>query len=795
MSDNAAREPSPREKVERLKVLARRAPSFWLGAALIAAIVFTTGIVTILRMPRIYESETVILGRDAIRTDPRDDTPSMHAQRLGPKIKDLLLARSRLERIILEFNLYSDVVERFGMLDAVEEMRAQIGFRTRDSDMFVVSFQSEDRDLAQQITARLAESMIEEFVRDHVSRTQAARNFLADEEKRAELELEEKGRALAEFLSDNPQFAWDPTRGFPATGAAPTMGALPLPSNVISDPELASLQREKARLEERLGGGQSRDPKTAALLQSLEEARAQAQAALAQAQVELTEKRQRLTEEHPDVIAARGRAISAGRAFGEADAALSKARASLAGAAPVDPKLREQLATIRSAIAARERVLASSRSKPSPKKNTPATPSRSGWGSVELETEWQRLVREVSEARNQKEDVANKRARAELTASATMTSGSMLMTVIDPAFRPTRPIKPKRMVLGGVTLALSSTLGVLWAFARVLMNDTIFDALDIESKGGPKVLVSIPRDPLPEATSASAMVVCRDGGEVDVSIHRTVTPAPDSRPLRLASVSGASRAAAMALHPEPRGSALVLAPEAPRAEDEAPEPVEVVAFASPRSAENQGDLPVVGLRAIAALRALRFRIEQLAADGGMVVGITSPTAGEGKSRLAVQLALALSESERSRVLLVEANLERPSLARLLGVDLPESHGFSTQMRKRATGEACGRWGVAACGGSLHLLAESHEGAGAPGMLHSRHFQSAIDELRPGYDYIVIDGPSVLEEGGAMSVERVVDGLILLARAKRTQGSSLLRAASMLGGERVLGVVLTDVEET
>src|SRR3954471_8191243 len=67
----------------------------------------------------------------------------------------------------------------------------------------------------------------------------------------------------------------------------------------------------------------------------------------------------------------------------------------------------------------------------------------------------------------------------------------------------------------------------------------------------------------------------------------------------------------------------------------------------------------------AALRVLRHRLELHRAEGMWTFGVTSALDGEGKSALAAQLALVLSEAQRSRVLLVEASLERPTLALLL----------------------------------------------------------------------------------------------------------------------------------
>ena len=54
-----------------------------------------------------------------------------------------------------------------------------------------------------------------------------------------------------------------------------------------------------------------------------------------------------------------------------------------------------------------------------------------------------------------------------------------------------------------------------------------------------------------------------------------------------------------------------------------------------------------------------------------VLGITSANPGEGKTVFALNLALTLRESVRSRVLLIEANLRTPIMAKMLGFTIPE----------------------------------------------------------------------------------------------------------------------------
>jgi Mrp family chromosome partitioning ATPase len=189
-----------------------------------------------------------------------------------------------------------------------------------------------------------------------------------------------------------------------------------------------------------------------------------------------------------------------------------------------------------------------------------------------------------------------------------------------------------------------------------------------------------------------------------------------------------------------------------------------------------------------ALRVLRHRLEQRRGDGSFVVSVMSPLPGEGKTALAVRLALTLSEAERARVILVEGNFERPRLASTLGLRLPEDAGLSAQLQRRMNGGGA-PWGVVRLGPSLSLLAEPGEEAAFPAAIHSTHFEAAISALRRSYEYVIVDGPAIIGAGDANVLEGVSDGVLVVVRAKVTQGKALTRATQQLGSARVLGVVL------
>jgi Mrp family chromosome partitioning ATPase len=154
------------------------------------------------------------------------------------------------------------------------------------------------------------------------------------------------------------------------------------------------------------------------------------------------------------------------------------------------------------------------------------------------------------------------------------------------------------------------------------------------------------------------------------------------------------------------------------------------------------------------------------------------------------LALVLSESQRARVLLVEANFQRPTIANLLGFTVPDGQAFSSQIARKMRGDV-EPWCVVALGPALHVLAESSAEQAFPETLHSTHFQNAIVFLGRGYDFVVVDAPSILGSGDANVVENAVDGVIVVAHSGKTRGTEMREAVKQLGERKTVGVVLWD----
>jgi Mrp family chromosome partitioning ATPase len=189
----------------------------------------------------------------------------------------------------------------------------------------------------------------------------------------------------------------------------------------------------------------------------------------------------------------------------------------------------------------------------------------------------------------------------------------------------------------------------------------------------------------------------------------------------------------------------------------------------------------------AAYRVLRYRLMER--GNPRVIVVSSPRAKEGKTTCAVNLALALGECGRARVLLVEANLRSPKLAEMLAFMPPQCFGEQVAAHRDQPDEP---WTVVEAHSPwLHVAAVKPDLKDRP-LIDGPAFAIAIDQLRhAGYDYVVIDTPPVLGTADVNLTQDSADGVLLVIKARTTAGRHLRRAIEQLAPSRVLGLVMAD----
>jgi Mrp family chromosome partitioning ATPase len=187
----------------------------------------------------------------------------------------------------------------------------------------------------------------------------------------------------------------------------------------------------------------------------------------------------------------------------------------------------------------------------------------------------------------------------------------------------------------------------------------------------------------------------------------------------------------------------------------------------------------------AAFRVLRHHLLEVGRPQCVVV--TSPQPGDGKTTTAVNLALALAECGRAKVLLVETNLRRPQLSHIFKFMPPWC--FAEQLAAHRH-QPMMPWSLIEIP-QLWL----HVGAINPRiektqLLDGPAFAIAMERLRlGGYDHIIVDGPPVLGSADVNLMADAADAVLFAVRARRSTTRDLRRAIEQLGDQKFVGAVL------
>lgn len=482
--DAAARAAGPQPP--SIASMIRRTLAHWYVAVLVTLVgVALTAVVVQSRKP-VYRSETVIFYREGVKSTYLGPDGPDPLRTLAARLKETLLARSNLEKVVTEFDLFPEIREKRGMVDAVDRLRSKIIFKTRSPDTFAISAEGQTREQAQEVTQRLADILVEETTR--VRRTQAkiTTEFLEAELKRAEQDVEKAEAELAAFLAEHPEFAIETASPGGAQAGAAVRAQRAAATG--SDPTLEALERQAPRLRARLTG----KPETVAAAPAapppaLVRQKEQAEQELAAARRDLMDKQARFTEQHPDVRAAMTRVRNAEAALRRAEEALAQVPPPVVEVAVTDEaekaKIRAQLQKIEREIAARK----------SAKLGNQAAASETAQQIINIETEWSRLSREKARAQQRLADLEGKSFRAEMAASSEQGGYSAQIEVLDPAFKPSAPSGPSRKILAIGGLFLSIAAGIAAAAARgLVLDDRVYDMEDIDRMALAPVLVVVP---------------------------------------------------------------------------------------------------------------------------------------------------------------------------------------------------------------------------------------------------------------------------------------------------------------
>ncbi len=185
-------------------------------------------------------------------------------------------------------------------------------------------------------------------------------------------------------------------------------------------------------------------------------------------------------------------------------------------------------------------------------------------------------------------------------------------------------------------------------------------------------------------------------------------------------------------------------------------------------------------------RALRYTIEQLHKNSNLtVVGVSSPSAGDGKTTTAINLAGALAQAPNARILLVDMDLRRPSVGRqltlseagpgLVGAIIDPKLTLEDVVRRRPPF-------------NLSVLHAGRPPTAPYELLKSPRVAELIEEARRGYDYVILDMPPLVGVPDSRVIAHHVDGILLIVAAHWTPKKLVEEALSLLEPAKTIGLV-------
>ena len=170
---------------------------------------------------------------------------------------------------------------------------------------------------------------------------------------------------------------------------------------------------------------------------------------------------------------------------------------------------------------------------------------------------------------------------------------------------------------------------------------------------------------------------------------------------------------------------------------------------------------------------------------------TSAAAGDGKTTVVSNLAIALAEIGR-KVLIIDADLRRPRQHKIF--DVPNDAGLSTLLKSQdPQPDAWTRMVQDTKVPGLWILPSGPATQAAANLLYSPRLTELLSRVKREYDMVLIDTPPMLQMTDARVLGRMVDAAILVAKAEHTTRDALVAATKRFGEDRirVLGTILNN----
>ncbi|MBO0859534.1 MAG: CpsD/CapB family tyrosine-protein kinase [Chloracidobacterium sp.] len=168
--------------------------------------------------------------------------------------------------------------------------------------------------------------------------------------------------------------------------------------------------------------------------------------------------------------------------------------------------------------------------------------------------------------------------------------------------------------------------------------------------------------------------------------------------------------------------------------------------------------------------------------------LTSAHSGEGRTCVALNLAAALARA-RQRALVIDTDLRRPSMGRLLGIesDIGLAEAIALGLRPQ---DAI----IRVLPADFHVMLTRGQVDNSAELLASLDFKRLLLELDDCYDFILFDSAPMLKSADASLLGLLTSATILVTRPGVTSTEELRKSISLLNEENFFGVVMNQVDD-
>ena len=165
--------------------------------------------------------------------------------------------------------------------------------------------------------------------------------------------------------------------------------------------------------------------------------------------------------------------------------------------------------------------------------------------------------------------------------------------------------------------------------------------------------------------------------------------------------------------------------------------------------------------------------------------VTSPQPMDGKTMVAANLAISIAQGINEYVLLVDCDLRRPSLHKILGLNAHT--GINEYLEE---GTSVGPYLVKTPLSKLTLLPACRPSPNPFELLSSEKTRRLVEELRGRYEnrYIILDATPAQFAAETTFLASIVDGILLVVRSGKTTRDSVIEAIENLDRNKIVGVV-------